>query len=84
MFQEADILLLHGHLVPVGKDNESHVELARQIARRFNNAYGEWGPIPEVYVIDDALVGTDRQGKMSKSIGNTIYLSDDSKTVYKK
>ncbi|MBV7332757.1 tryptophan--tRNA ligase [Chloroflexi bacterium TSY] len=84
VLQAADILLVHGHLVPVGKDNESHVELSRQIARRFNNAYGEVFPIPDVYVIGDALVGTDGQGKMSKSIGNTIYLSDDSKTVYKK
>jgi tryptophanyl-tRNA synthetase len=81
VLQAADILLPRAHLVPVGKDNESHVEIARQIARRFNNAYGELFPVPESYVIGGALVGTDGQGKMSKSLGNTIMLSDDTATV---
>jgi tryptophanyl-tRNA synthetase len=67
--------------VPVGKDNESHIEITRQIARRFNNAYGEVFPIPESYVIGGTLVGTDGQAKMSKSLGNTIMLSDDAATV---
>ncbi len=77
----ADILLHRANLVPVGKDNESHVEITRQIARRFNNAYGEIFPIPDAYVVGGALVGTDGQAKMSKSLGNTIMLSDDAKTV---
>lgn len=81
VLQAADILMPRGHLVPVGKDNESHVELARQIARRFNNAYGEVFPLPEAYVLGDTLVGTDGQAKMSKSLDNAIYLSDDSRTV---
>ncbi|MEZ4865457.1 MAG: tryptophan--tRNA ligase [Caldilineaceae bacterium] len=81
VLQAADILLPRANLVPVGKDNESHVEITRQIARRFNNAYGEVFPIPEAYVVGGTLVGTDGQAKMSKSLGNTIMLSDDEKTV---
>jgi tryptophanyl-tRNA synthetase len=84
VLQSADILMPRAHLVPVGKDNESHVELARQIARRFNNAYGEVFPEPEPYVIGGTLVGTDGQAKMSKSLNNAIFLSDDAKTVEKK
>jgi tryptophanyl-tRNA synthetase len=73
------------HLVPVGKDNEAHVEITREIARRFNYLYGEVFPIPEVMLSDvPTLVGTDGQAKMSKSLGNAIFLSDDPKTVEKK
>lgn len=81
VLQAADILLPRAHLVPVGKDNESHVELTRQIARRFNNAYGEVFPLPEPYVVGGTLVGTDGQAKMSKSLDNAIFLSDDAATV---
>jgi tryptophanyl-tRNA synthetase len=84
VLQAADILMPRGDLVPVGKDNESHVELARQIARRFNNAYGDVFPLPEPYVLGDTLVGTDGQAKMSKSLDNAIYLSDDSAAVRKR
>ena len=85
VLQAADILLPRSHLVPVGKDNEAHVEVTREIARRFNFLYGETFPIPEVLVAEQgALVGTDGQAKMSKSLGNAIYLSDDEKTVTKK
>jgi len=83
VLQAADILLPRAHLVPVGKDNESHVEITRQIARRFNNAYDEVFPLPEPYVVGGTLVGTDGQAKMSKSLGNVIYLSDDAETVRK-
>lgn len=81
VLQAADILLPRAHLVPVGKDNESHVELTRQIARRFNNAYDEVFPLPEPYVVGGTLVGTDGQAKMSKSLDNAIFLSDDAATV---
>jgi tryptophanyl-tRNA synthetase len=81
VLQAADILLPRANLVPVGKDNESHVELTRQIARRFNNAYGEVFPIPESFVIGGTLVGTDGQAKMSKSLDNAIFLTDDEATV---
>jgi tryptophanyl-tRNA synthetase len=85
VLQAADILMPRAHLVPVGKDNEAHVEVTREIARRFNFLYGETFPIPEVLVAEcGSLVGTDGQAKMSKSLGNAIYLSDDEKTVTKK
>ncbi len=85
VLQAADILLPRAHLVPVGKDNESHVELTREIARRFNFMYGETFPVPDVMSGEvPTLVGTDGQAKMSKSLGNAIYLSDDEKTVTKK
>jgi tryptophanyl-tRNA synthetase len=85
VLQAADILLPRAHLVPVGKDNESHVEVTREIAKRFNYLYGEVFPIPDVMVGDvPTLVGTDGKAKMSKSLGNVIYLSDDAKTVEKK
>jgi tryptophanyl-tRNA synthetase len=85
VLQAADILMPRAHLVPVGKDNEAHVEITREIARRFNYLYGEVFPIPDVMIGDvPTLVGTDGQAKMSKSLGNAISLSDDAKTVRKK
>lgn len=85
VLQAADILTPRAHLVPVGKDNEAHVELTREIARRFNYMYGEVFPIPEAMIGDvPVLVGTDGQAKMSKSLGNAIFLSDDAATVRKK
>lgn len=84
VLQAADILLPRAHLVPVGKDNQAHVEITREIARRFNNLYGEVFPVPADLVEGDTLPGTDGQAKMSKSIGNAIFLSDDAATVTKK
>jgi tryptophanyl-tRNA synthetase len=84
VLQAVDILLPRANVVPVGRDNQSHVELARELARRFNNLYGEVFPIPDDLVEGDTLPGTDGQGKMSKSLGNAILLSDDAKTVQKK
>jgi tryptophanyl-tRNA synthetase len=84
VLQSADIMLPRAHLVPVGKDNESHVEITRQIARRFNNAYGEVFPLPEPYVVGGTLPGTDGNAKMGKSLNNAIYLSDDAATVRKR
>ncbi|HHH83205.1 MAG TPA: tryptophan--tRNA ligase [Chloroflexi bacterium] len=85
VLQAADILLPRAHLVPVGKDNEAHVEVSREIARRFNNLYGEVFPLPEAMIGEvPTLVGTDGQAKMSKSLGNAIFLSDDPKTVEEK
>lgn len=85
VLQSGDILLPRAHLVPVGKDNEAHVELTREIARRFNYLYGEVFPIPDVLVGEvPTLVGTDGSAKMSKSLNNAILLSDDEKTVEKK
>ncbi|MCA9949936.1 MAG: tryptophan--tRNA ligase [Anaerolineales bacterium] len=84
VLQAADILMPRAHIVPVGKDNQSHVEVTREIARRFNFQYGEIFPVPDYLVEGDTLIGTDGNAKMSKSIGNTIYLFDDAKTVAKK
>jgi tryptophanyl-tRNA synthetase len=85
VLQAGDILMPRAHLVPVGKDNEAHVEITREIARRFNYLYGEVFPEPEALVPEvGTLPGTDGQGKMSKSAGNAIFLSDDTKTVEQK
>jgi tryptophanyl-tRNA synthetase len=85
VLQTADILMPRAHVVPVGKDNEAHVELSRDIARRFNQYYGEVFPIPEPLLSEvPTLIGTDGKGKMSKSANNSIMLSDDAKTVQKK
>ena len=85
VLQAVDILLPRAHVVPVGRDNQSHVELARETARRFNNLYGETFPEPEPIIGDvPLLIGTDGQSKMSKSVGNAIYLSDDADTVRQK
>lgn len=85
VLQSADILVARTHLVPVGKDNVAHVELTRDIARRFNQYYGEFFPLPEVLQSDiPTLVGTDNKGKMSKSAGNAIFLSDEPAVVEKK
>ena len=85
VLQAADILLPRAHLVPVGKDNEAHVEISREIARRFNRLYDEVFPLPDALIGDvPTLVGTDGEAKMSKSLGNAILLSDDSDTVEQK
>jgi tryptophanyl-tRNA synthetase len=86
VLQAVDILLPRANAVPVGRVNQSHVELAREMARRFNNLYGaEVFPEPEPIIGDvPLLIGTDGQSKMSKSVGNAIYLSDDADTVKQK
>ncbi|MGK5595581.1 MAG: tryptophan--tRNA ligase [Parachlamydiaceae bacterium] len=85
VLMSADILMAKANVVPVGKDNEAHIELCRDIARKFNQLYGEVFPQPEVMLSSfPTLVGTDGKGKMSKSANNAIYLSDDEKTVEKK
>lgn len=85
VLQAADILLPRAHIVPVGPDNLAQVEVTREIARRFNQTYGEVFVEPEPLLgVERALVGTDGKGKMSKSAGNSILLSDDKKTLEKK
>lgn len=85
VLQSADIMMFNAHLVPVGKDNLAHVEITRDIVRRFNSLYGPVFVEPEALLSSTpTLVGTDGSGKMSKSLGNCIYLSDDAKTVEKK
>ncbi len=85
VLQSADILMVRGEVVPVGKDQASHVELTREIARRFNNLYGTVFPEPEAIIGRvPTLPGIDGKAKMSKSLGNAIFLSDDEKTVEKR
>ncbi|MCX6727125.1 MAG: tryptophan--tRNA ligase [Candidatus Shapirobacteria bacterium] len=85
ILQAADILMVKANLVPVGKDQESHVEVSREVARDFNRIFSEVFPVPKALIGDvGSLIGTDGQAKMSKSIGNCIYLSDDEDTVNKK
>lgn len=85
VLQAADILIVRADLVPVGKDQESHIEVCREIARRFNQLYGAVFPEPEGLIGDVAtLIGTDGKAKMSKSLNNAIFLSDDEETVRQK
>jgi tryptophanyl-tRNA synthetase len=89
VLQAADILCVRANLVPVGKDQSSHLEVTREIARRFNLLYAsEEQPVlpePETLIGDvPTLVGLDGQAKASKSLGNAIFLSDDAKTVEQK
>lgn len=85
VLQAADILMPRATFVPVGKDNESHLELTREIAKRFNYLYGEVFPLPKTITSEiSTLIGTDGVAKMSKSIGNAIFLSDSSDEVKKK
>ena len=81
VLQAADILMYKANGVPVGEDQAPHVELTREIARRFNYLYGEVFPIPDVLLAPTSkLLGIDRR-KMSKSYDNAIYLTDDDKTI---
>ncbi|BCM89580.1 tryptophan--tRNA ligase 2 [Abditibacteriota bacterium] len=83
--QAADITAFGAHLVPVGADQAPMIELCRDIAERFNRQYGETLVVPEaMYAQFGRLPGTDGAAKMSKTIGNTINLSDDEKTVSQK
>ncbi len=98
--QCADILAFRPELVPVGEDQVAHIEMCREVARRFDQVYCAVDPQTEdsdyparggVFPIPRALVGrvgrligTDGRNKMSKSLGNAIFLSDDAKTIKKK
>ncbi len=84
----ADIIIHKAARVPVGKDQQPHLEITRKFARRFNNMYKtEYFPEPEAYNFGEKLVkipGLDGSGKMGKSEGNGIFLSDDDKAIRKK
>jgi tryptophanyl-tRNA synthetase len=85
----ADILIHRGTKVPVGKDQEQHLEMARNFAQRFNNRYGAIFPEPEVFRFDQntvKILSLDGKGKMSKSenIHATIFLNDDDELIRKK
>jgi len=81
VLQAADILLYKANLVPVGEDQVPHIELTREIARKFNSLYGEVFPVPEVRLTKFARVpGLDNR-HMSKSLDNAIYLSDSPEEI---
>jgi tryptophanyl-tRNA synthetase len=85
VLQASDILCVKGDLVPVGKDQASHIEVTREVARRFNELFGPVFPEAQALIGEvPTLVGIDGKAKMSKSLGNAIYLADDAKTVEKK
>ncbi len=84
VLQSADILMYKADCVPVGEDQVPHIELTREIARRFNHLYGSIFPEPQALLTrSPRLPGTDGR-KMSKSYGNAIYLSDTAEIVSKK
>lgn len=86
--QAADITLFHGTVVPAGEDQKPMIELTNEIVRRFNTIYGEVFDETQILLPDNAacmrLPGTDGKAKMSKSLGNCIYLSDPAEVVEQK
>ena len=85
----ADILIHRGVKVPVGKDQEQHLEMARNFANRFNSRYGDTFPEPQVFRFDEntvKIMSLDGEGKMSKSENEnaTIYLNDEDDVIRKK
>ena len=84
----ADILIHRSNKVPVGKDQEQHLEMTRKFAKRFNSMYKvDYFPEPEAYNFGQQLIkipGLDGSGKMGKSEGNAVYLVDDPKIIRKK
>jgi tryptophanyl-tRNA synthetase len=84
VLQAADIAIYFGHLVPVGADQVAHLELTREIIRRFNHLYKGKVPEPKHLLTEvPSLPGLDGR-KMSKSYGNTLFLTEDEKTLKKK
>ena len=84
VLQTADIILYKASLVPVGEDQAYHLELAREITRRFNRFYGDIFPEPQILLTEvPKLAGTDGR-KMSNSLGNIVYLNDDAETIRSK
>jgi tryptophanyl-tRNA synthetase len=85
LLQTADVTMYDARFVPVGDDQVAHLELAREAVRRFNNFFGEVLVEPQPLLSPmSRLPGLDGDKKMSKSVGNTIQLSDDAETVTKK
>jgi tryptophanyl-tRNA synthetase len=85
LLQTADVAMYDARFVPVGDDQVAHLELAREVVRRFNNFFGDVLIEPQPLLTKmSRLPGLDGGRKMSKSIGNTIHLSDDAETVKKK
>lgn len=85
VLQAADILVYKATVVPVGEDQRQHLELAREIARRFNNRFGDTFPEPEAKLsVAPRIMGLDGKAKMSKTLNNGIDLLDEPKAIEKK
>src|ERR1700712_3978572 len=89
VLQAADILIHRSHYVPVGKDQQQHIEMTRNFAERFNHRYGEVFPMPQAFSYETSLakiMSLDGSGKMSKSENqmNTLYLNDSDDQISKK
>ncbi len=81
----ADIILYKAEAVPVGEDQLPHLELTREIVRRFNSTFGEVFPEPKAIIRQGALIrGLDGQAKMSKSLDNCLYIDDTPEEIWKK
>ena len=85
VLQAADILIYKAGYVPVGEDQIQHVELSREVARRFNTRFGDTFPEPQVLLSDaPRILGTDGSAKMSKSLNNAIGLLDPPEVIWEK
>ena len=86
VLQAADILIYKADTVPVGEDQVQHIELTREIARRFNHLFGETFPEPQALLNPEAprVPGIDGKAKMSKSLGNTIGLLEPEESIWQK
>src|SRR5437660_4297989 len=85
VLQCADIVIVKGDVVPVGRDQAPHLELTREITRRFNRTYGDVFPEPQIVLNPDAplIKGTDGKTKMSKSLNNIVGVTDDPEVIRK-
>ena len=85
VLQCADIIIVKGDVVPVGRDQAAHLELTREITRRFNRHYGNVFPEPQIVLNPDAplVKGTDGKAKMSKSLNNIVGVTDDPEVIRK-
>jgi tryptophanyl-tRNA synthetase len=84
VLQGADILIVKGVGVPVGKDQEAHIELVREVARRFNRTYRPVLPEPRALLTDTPLIkGTDGKQRMSKTVGNIVGVTDEPEVIRK-
>ena len=85
VLQCTDIVIVKGDVVPVGRDQAPHLELTREITRRFNRTYGDVFPEPQIVLNPDAplIKGTDGKAKMSKSLNNIVGVTDDPEVIRK-
>ena len=85
VLQCADIIIVKGDVVPVGRDQAAHLELTREITRRFNRTYGDLFPEPQIVLNPDAplVKGTDGKAKMSKSLNNIVGVTDEPDVIRK-